>query len=130
MSDATKKQVLLMCVGIALHNLILFAICLIWFRNVPTLLGVVIGAAAAVLLLLSMARSTELCVEAAEENYARRKMTLHALLRSFSVLILAAILWKFTEINILAAVLGTLGLKTGAYLYPAVKKIFDHKAER
>ena len=33
MSDETKKQVILMSVGIVLHNLVLFLICLIWFRS-------------------------------------------------------------------------------------------------
>lgn len=128
MSEATKKQVLLMCVGIVLHNLILFAICLIWFRRASVFLGLLAGAAAAVVLLASMARSAELCVEIAEEKSARRKMTAHMLFRTFFLLVLAAVLWKFTDINILAMAFGCLGLKTGAYLYPAVKRLYDRRA--
>lgn len=128
-SDATKRQVFLMSAGIVLHNLILLVICLIWFRNLSNILGVFLGAVAAVLLLSSMAYSTELCVEAADEEYARRKMTIHAILRSVAILAAVAVLWKFTQINILTVVLGILGLKTGAYLYPVMKKFFDHTAD-
>ena len=82
MSDETKKQVILMSVGIVLHNLVLFLICLIWFRSAPVFLGILTGMAAAELWLLSMAYSTELCAASADENYARKKMVTHALLRS------------------------------------------------
>ena len=47
MSDETKKQVILMSVGIVLHNLVLFLICLIWFRSVPVFFGILTGMAAA-----------------------------------------------------------------------------------
>ena len=73
MSDETKKQVILMSVGIVLHNLVLFLICLIWFRSAPVFLGILTGMAAAELWLLSMAYSTELCAASADENYARKK---------------------------------------------------------
>jgi hypothetical protein len=119
-----------MSIGVLLHNLVILIVCLIWFRSLSAVLGVVLGAAAAVLLLASMAYSTELCVEAADEEYARKKMTVHTLVRNLSVIILVILLWKFTEVNILVMVLGILGLKTGAYLYPVFEKIFGHKAER
>ncbi len=83
--------------------------------------------AAAILSLCSMAYSTELCVDAADENYAQRKMTIHAVCRSLLLFALMAFLWKFTEINFFTVVLGILGLKTGAYLYPAVHKFMNHK---
>ncbi len=128
MSEETKRQVLEMSAGVLLHNLILFVVCVIWFRELSVLLGILAGTCGAEALLVSMARSTELCVASGDENYARRKMTFHALARSFSVLLAAALLWKFTDINILAAVLGTLGLKTGAYLYPVIHKFLNHPA--
>ena len=113
MSDETKKQVILMSVGIVLHNLVLFLICLIWFRSAPVFLGILTGMAAAELWLLSMAYSTELCAASADENYARKKMVTHALLRSLAVFGGIALVWKFTEINLLSLVVGILGLKTG-----------------
>ena len=50
-----------MSIGILIHNMILLLICLIFFRTVPVIAGVLIGAAAAEVLLISIARSTELC---------------------------------------------------------------------
>lgn len=130
MSDNTKRQVLEMSVGIGIHNLILAVICLIWFRELPVFLGILIGLCVAVGLLVSIAMSTELCVESANEGYATKKMAMHAVIRSFAVIAVVAVLWKFTKVNILTVALGTLGMKTGAYLYPWVHKIMNHKAEQ
>ena len=94
-----------MSIGILIHNMILLLICLIFFRTVPVIAGVLIGAAAAEVLLISIARSTELCV-----------------------VILVCLLWKFTTINLLAVVFGALGLKTGAYVYPVLQKRTDRMA--
>lgn len=127
MSEETKRQVVEMSVGIVAHNLVIFLVCLIWFRSLFNFLGVLAGMAAAILSLCSMAYSTELCVDAADENYAQRKMTIHAVCRSLLLFALMAFLWKFTEINFFTVVLGILGLKTGAYLYPAVHKFMNHK---
>lgn len=127
MSEETKRQVVEMSVGIVAHNLVIFLVCLIWFRSLSNFLGVLAGMAAAILSLCSMAYSTELCVDAADENYAQRKMTIHAVCRSLLLFALMAFLWKFTEINFFTVVLGILGLKTGAYLYPAVHKFMNHK---
>lgn len=128
MSEETKKQVIEMSVGIAVHNLILFLVSVIWFRSASVLLGILAGMVLALALLCSVARSTELCVEAADEDYAKRKMTVHAVLRSAGLFVVMVLCWKFLGINLLALVLGILGLKTGAYLYPAVHKFMNHKA--
>ena len=117
MSDKTKRQVVGMSIGILIHNMILLLICLIFFRTVPVIAGVLIGAAAAEVLLISIARSTELCVESADGAYSSKKMVIHSLIRSLCAVILVCLLWKFTTINLLAVVFGALGLKTGAYVY-------------
>ena len=124
MSDKTKRQVVGMSIGILIHNMILLLICLIFFRTVPVIAGVLIGAAAAEVLLISIARSTELCVESADGAYSSKKM----LIRSLCAVILVCLLWKFTTINLLAVVLGALGLKTGAYVYPVLQKRTDRMA--
>ena len=125
MSEQIKKQVFEMSVGLLIHNVALFLISLIWFRRLPVFLGILVGMLTAVGLLISMARSTELCVEAADEDFAKRKMTIHAVLRSLTVFAVIAVLWKPGIVDLLALILGILGLKTGAYLYPAVHKIFN-----
>ena len=129
MSDATKRQVLEMSVGIVIHALMLLIGAAIWFREIPVFLGILLGAAVACVLLYSMAYSTEMCMEFADEGFAKKKMVSHSIIRSLAVFAVLALIWKFTEINLVALVLGILGLKTGAYLYPHVHKILDHKAE-
>ena len=114
MSDKTKRQVVGMSIGILIHNMILLLICLIFFRTVPVIAGVLIGAAAAEVLLISIARSTELCVESADGAYSSKKMVIHSLIRSLCAVILVCLLWKFTTINLLAVVLGAL-LLAGLY---------------
>ena len=111
-----------MSIGILIHNMILLLICLIFFRTVPVIAGVLIGAAAAEVLLISIARST------ADGAYSSKKMVIHSLIRSLCAVILVCLLWKFTTINLLAVVLGALGLKTGAYVYPVLQKRTDRKA--
>ena len=54
-------------------------------------------------------------------------MVTHALLRSLAVFGGIALVWKFTDINLLSLVVGILGLKTGAYLYPVVRRIADRR---
>lgn len=50
-----------MSIGILIHNMILLLICLIFFRTVPVIAGVLIGAAAAEVLLISIASHGTLC---------------------------------------------------------------------
>ena len=85
MSEQIKKQVFEMSVGLLIHNGALFLIALIWFRRLPVFLGILVGMLTAVGLLISMARSTELCVEAADEDFAKRKMTIHAVYNNMQV---------------------------------------------
>jgi len=129
MSEETKRQVIEMSAGILVHNLVLFFVSVIWFRKLSVFLGILLGMILAVALLISMAMSTELCVEAADEDYAKRKMTIHAALRSIGLFVVMALCWKFLDISLISLVLGILGLKTGAYLYPAVHKFMNHKTK-
>ena len=118
-----------MSVGIGVHALILLIGAAIWFREIPVFLGILLGAAAACLLLYSMAYTTEMCMEFADEEFTKKKMVSHSILRSLAVFAGLAVILNFTDINLIAVVLGLLGLKTGAYLYSFVHKKLDHKAE-
>jgi len=129
MSDEIKRQVLEMSVGIGVHALILLIGAAIWFREIPVFLGILLGAAAACLLLYSMAYTTEMCMVFADEEFTKKKMVSHSILRSLAVFAGLAVILNFTDINLIAVVLGLLGLKTGAYLYSFVHKKLDHKAE-
>ncbi|MCI8454573.1 MAG: hypothetical protein HFE84_08155 [Lachnospiraceae bacterium] len=128
MSEETKKQVFEMSVGIVLHAFVLMLGCLLFFRNRMAFVGILAGMACAIFLLISMAYSTEICVESADEDYARKKMTMHAVGRIFAASAAVGILGCFTKINLLTFFLALLGNKTGAYLYPLVHKILNHRA--
>lgn len=128
MSEAIKKQVFEMSAGIVLHNLFLTAGAILWFRELSVFLGIAVGTIFAIALLCSMAYSTELCIEFADEEFARKKMTMHAMLRTLAVFAGVIVVWKVIDINPLALVLALFGLKTGTYLYPFIHRLFDHKA--
>lgn len=130
MSDEMKKQVLEMSAGIVIHALVLMLGALIWFRETDVFLGILVGAAAACALLWSMAYSTEMCMEFGDAEFARKKMVMHSTLRSLAIFAGLAAVWKFTDISLLAAALGILGLKTGAYLYPAVHRLLTKKGKK
>lgn len=130
MSDKIKKQVLEMSAGIMIHALFLMIGAAIWFRSLEVFLGILVGAAAAVVLLWSMAYSTEMCMEYGDEEFARKKMVMHSGFRSLAILAGLFAIWKFTNISLLAAALGVLGLKTGAYLYPAVHRFIAKKDKK
>ena len=129
MREETKKQVFEMSIGIVLHNMVLTVGAFVWFRELPVFFGIAIGTISAIALLCSMAYSTELCIEFGNEEFARKKMTIHAILRTLAVCAGVIILWKVLDVNPLALVFALFGLKTGTYLYPFIHRLFDHKAD-
>lgn len=131
MTSETKKLVLEMSAGILLWNLLLavfgcaFAPLMGWSR-ISVFLGVVIGLAAAVVMLIHMAVITEKVLDSADQSYANKTTVIHSMIRKFIYIILLVLLiWKFPQINPLAVVLGSMGLKAGAYLQPLL-----HRAKR
>lgn len=131
MTSETKKLVLEMSAGILLWNLLLavfgctFAPLMGWSR-ISVFLGVIIGLTAAVIMLIHMAVITEKVLDSADQSYANKTTVIHSMIRKFIYIILLVLLiWKFPQINPLAVVLGSMGLKAGAYLQPLL-----HRAKR
>lgn len=124
MTGETKKLVLEMSVGILLWNL--FLAVLGWFigpmlgwSRLSMILGVLIGAAAAEMMLIHMAVIMERVLDSRDQSYANKTTVMHSMIRKFVyIVLLVLILWKFPQINPLAVVFGTMGLKAGAYLQP------------
>lgn len=124
MTSETKKLVLEMSVGIFLWNLLLAAAgCVLgpvvgWSR-LSILMGLLIGMAAAEGMLVHMAMIMERVLASRDQSYANKTTVVHSMIRKLVyIVLLALILWKFPQINPLAIVLGTMGLKAGAYLQP------------
>ena len=131
MTDRTKQLFLQMSAGIFLWNLLLAAVGFIlapalgWTRS-SVLLGVLLGAVCAELMLFHMAVITERVLSSGNEAYANKTMLVHSILRKLVFFVLlAVILWKIPQINALGVVLGFMGLKAGAYLQPVLFRSRD-----
>ncbi|MDO5418145.1 MAG: hypothetical protein Q4F29_13160 [Lachnospiraceae bacterium] len=126
MTDETKKLVLQMSVGTLLWNLILAAAgfflapVLGWTRS-SVLLGLGLGFVCAEGMLVHMAVITERVLESGNPGYANKTTVMHSMIRKLAyIVLLVLVLWKLPQINALAVVLGTMGLKAGAYLQPVL----------
>lgn len=130
MSEELKQQILEMCVGLAAYELVLLVISALFFRELNVFLGILAGTLAAVAFLCHMGYSVEHCVESGDPDYAGKTMRAHAIQRMASVLVFAIVLAKFTDFNLVAAMAALLGVKAGAYLYPAIHKFLIRKAKK
>ncbi len=111
-----------MSVGIVIHAAVVALFCVIVSRDFASFMGILAGMITAVGLLISIAHSTELCVASMDEQWAKRRMTIHAIARSLVVIALVFIVWLGLKFNPLTFILSVMGLKTGAYLYSFVHK--------
>lgn len=90
----------------------------------PIFLGLFAGAVSAVLMLTHMAVITERAMDCGDEGYANKTTMVHAMGRkAVYIAILAVVLFRLPQVNPLAMVVGTMGLKTGAYLQPIVHRL-------
>lgn len=124
MTSETRKLVRQMSVGVFLWNLLLgiFGWCLGpslgWTRG-SIFLGLLTGFLSAEAMLVHMAMITERVLASGNEAYANKTTLIHAMGRKVVyILVLCVILWKIPQVNVMAVVFGTMGLKTGAYLQP------------
>ena len=90
-------------------------------------LGILIGSLVVVGMVIDMGISTEDSLFGGSESYAQRKIIIHSLLRKVALIIVTAIFWNSKYINVLAIVVSVFGLKSGAYMYPLFKKIFEKR---
>lgn len=128
MTNDTKQLVIQMSVGIVLWNVLLviggcFLGPFLGWSRLSVFLGAVVGAAAAEGMLIHMAVITEKVLESRNESYANKTTVIHSIGRKLIyLLLLVFILWKVPQINPLAVVFGTMGLKAGAYLQPLLHR--------
>lgn len=98
MTSETKSLVVEMSAGIVIWNLFLaFAGCvfapLMGWSRISMLLGVVIGMAAAVVMLIHMAVITEKVLDSADQSYANKTTVIHSMIRKFVYIILLILLY-------------------------------------
>ena len=131
MTDDTKRLVVQMSVGIVLWNVLLviaggFLGPLLGWSWLSIFWGALVGAFAAEGMLIHMAVITERVLESQNESYANKTTVIHSMGRKLVYfLLLVFILWKVPQINPLAVVFGTMGLKAGAYLQPLLHRRKD-----
>ena len=107
LSKSTKRLLAEMSAGIIFYNMILVILALVMLPRVsypvvPVVLGLVVGAVGAICMLIHMAVTTERVLDSKSESYAN----------------------KYTVAQgMLAAVIGAMGMKAGAYLQPLVHRI-------
>ncbi len=130
----SKQLILEMSVGIVLYNLVLGILAWVLLPKtsypvLPVIKGLFAGALGAILMLVHMAVMTERVLESQNENYANRTTVIHGIIRK--VVFVAALLacWRWFQIDLLAAVIGAMGMKAGAYLQPLVHKVSNRGEE-
>lgn len=140
LSRPTRRLILEMSVGVILYNVVLSVLAWIfhpkleqilqpWYpaEAMPVVLGLMLGAAGAVLMLIHMAVMTERVLESRNEAYANKTTVMHGMIRKLVFVAALIFFWNWFRINLLAMVIGAMGMKAGAYLQPLIHKMSGQK---
>lgn len=132
LSKPTKKLLLEMSVGVLIHNVILGILAFLVlpktsYPMIPALIGLAVGCVGAVVMLVHMAVITERTLETRSEAYANKTTVIQGLVRKVVLVAVLLWLWRWFQLDLLATVIGIMGMKTGAYLQPIVHKVFGNK---
>ncbi|MCI9046962.1 MAG: hypothetical protein HFG71_06785 [Hungatella sp.] len=138
MSDHLKHLVLEMSVGMFAYVLILGGLAVIFQHGLagagfllgPVLVGLFLGFAADVAMLVHMAVITERAAESRDEGYANRMTVVQSAMRRVVFIIALVLLGSRPQVDAVAMIIGALGLKAGALLQPAVHRTFFGGAEQ
>lgn len=131
-SKETKRLLLEMSVGIVLYNLVLAVLAVVLLPRfsypvVPVLIGLLAGAIGAVLMLIHMAVTTERALDSQNESYANKTTVIASMIRKIALVAALFLCWRVFRADLLAMVIGAMGMKAGAYLQPLVHKAFSSK---
>lgn len=134
LSRTSKRLILEMSVGIVLYNLVLGILAWILlpktsYPALPAIKGLFVGALGAILMLVHMAVMTERVLESQSENYANKTTVVHGIIRKLVFVAGVLACWRWFQIDMLAAVIGAMGMKAGAYLQPVVHKVSSRGEE-
>ena len=134
LSRSTKQLLVEMSIGIILYNLLLGV--LAWvilsgtsYQVSSVLWGLLAGAVGAILMLIHMAVIMERALDSQNESYANKTTIVQGMIRK--VVLVAALLlcWRVFRVDLLAMVIGAMGMKAGAYLQPLIHRIFAREDE-
>ncbi|MCI9146879.1 MAG: hypothetical protein HFG73_01250 [Hungatella sp.] len=138
MSSHLKRLVLEMSVGMFAYVSILGALAVIFqdglagagFLLSPVLVGLFLGFAADVVMLVHMACITERAAGSRDEGYANKTTVVQSALRRVVFIAALFILGSRPQIDAVAMIIGALGLKAGALLQPVVHRTFFRGSEQ
>lgn len=135
LSRQSKRLILEMSVGIVLYNLALGLLALALlpgtsYPALPVIKGLFVGALGAILMLVHMAVVTERALDSQNESYANKTTVVHGIIRRLVFVAAALACWQWFQIDMLAAVIGAIGMKAGAYLQPLVHKLSNREEEQ
>ena len=132
LSSSTKRLLLEMSGGVVLYNLLLGALAWVFLPGfsypvIPALRGLLAGAVGAVLMLIHMAVTIERALDSQNESYANKFTVARGLIRKLVLVAALFFCWRVFRVDPLAAVIGAMGMKAGAYLQPLTHRIFAGK---
>ena len=130
MSSHLKHLVLEMSIGMFAYVLILGVFAAIFHNGLehmgfalgPVLLGLFLGFAADVGMLVHMACVTEKAADSQDEVYANKTTMVQSVIRRVVFIAALFILGSRPQVDAVAMIIGALGLKAGAFLQPAVHR--------
>ena len=130
MSSHIRHLVLEMSIGMFAYVLILGVFAAIFHNGLehmgfalgPVLLGLFLGFAADVGMLVHMACVTEKAADSQDEVYANKTTMVQSVIRRVVFIAALFILGSRPQVDAVAMIIGALGLKAGAFLQPAVHR--------
>ena len=138
MSNHLRHLVLEMSIGMFAYVLILGVFAAIFHNGLeqigfalgPVLLGLFLGFAADVVMLVHMAGVTQKAADSQDEVYANKTTVIQSAIRRVVFVIVLFILGSRPQIDAVAMIIGALGLKAGALLQPVVHRTFFRGEEQ
>lgn len=132
LTKKSKRLIIELSVGMVLYSLVLGILALILLPKtsypvIPVIKGLLVGTLGAILMLVHMAVMTERVLDSQNENYANKTTVVHGIIRKLVFVAAVLACWQWFQIDMLAAVIGAMGMKAGAYLQPLVHKAFSRE---
>lgn len=129
LSRSTKHLICEMSVGVAVYNAVLMLLAVLLLPRFgypvfPVVSGLAVGAAGAVFMLIHMAVTAERVLDTGNENYANKNTVFHSMIRKLVFIAAIFFCWRTFHADLMAAVIGAMGMKAGAYMQPLVHRFF------
>lgn len=134
LSSNTKRTLVEMSVGVILFDLLLCVLAWLFLPRfsypvIPVIKGLAVGAAAAIFMLIHIAVVTERVLASKNENYANKYTLAQSMLRRVVFIAALFFIWRVIQADLLATVVGAMGMKAGAYMQPLIRKLSGYKEE-